>query len=447
MIAPRVDDSIRRSFVVGLGVTSALVVAGTVTFFLGQGKGLVEAHATITTDFRSITGLRRGSPVQLSGVEIGQVRAIAFEATSYPCDPLVEDYGRPEDGRRDDCDAQTFCAPEGYCAELEPFEPTAHHARCRRDQDCAPDELCVTDEFRRRYPGVFWGGDPGLCGHYETVLNRVRVTLAIEADKLPLIGRDAVAKVASNSVLGDQLVELSRGDGPPVEPGSHIRSEPSLMENLETFRARIELALGRFDEGLARATGAFERMNDPRTTARIKDGIFALGENVENVAQGRGTLGYWFGAEALGDVRSALSGARAVSGRVRAFASEGQQRLAAFDERMQPAIDHARQQMADLRGRVESLHTDPERARLFVDYEGAAFADLRAAFARVDDVLTGALEGEGALGALVTRDDGWRWLLDLLGFTARMDTLRTVVRRAYEAHERGDTRGRAALGR
>lgn len=429
------DPDFRTSFVWGTVVSVTILLAGAVVFFLGQGKGLLEDHATITTDFRSITGLRRGSPVQLSGVEIGEVRSISFEDVSTPCDPLHEDYGRPEEGRRDDCDALTFCAPEGYCAELEPYEPTARHVPCRRTGDCPPSEVCVDTEFRQRYPSVFWGGDPGLCGHYETVLQRVRVTLAIEADKLPLVGRDAVAKVASNSVLGDQLVELSRGSGPPLEPGGHIRSAPSLMEDLETFRMRVEVALSRFDEGIARATGVFARMNDPRTTARIKDAIFALGENVEDVADGRGSVGYWFGTEARHDAEGALAALVGVSERVRALAREGGRRLATVDAEIQPAIDDARQQMAGLRGRVESWRRDEDEARLLVDPKGERLARLRQAIGDFDDTLAGALEGEGALGGLVSRDDGWEWVLGLLGFTARMDTLRAAVRRAYAAYE------------
>lgn len=435
MLGANVDEEFRRSFLWGVVVTAVILAVGTVVFFLGQGEGLLEEHVRITTDFRSITGLRRGSPVQLSGVEIGEVDAISFEATSYPCDPLHEDLGRPEEGRRDDCDALLFCAPEGYCAELEPYEPSGEHRPCRSTGDCPASEVCVDREFRTRYPSVFWGGDPGYCGHYETVLNRVRVTLSIEADKLPLIGKDAVAKVASNSVLGDQLVELSRGDGPPVEPGGHIRSAPSLMEDLETFRARVEVALERFDEGISRATDVFTRMNDPRTTARVKDAIFALGENVEDVASGRGKIGYWFGDEAHADARAALDGVLGVSERVRGISAEGRRRLTEADAEIEPAIDHARQQMADLRVRVESWRTDEDKAALLVDPSGERLATLRRSMADFDGTLRDGLEGRGVLGALVGSDDGWEWVIELIGLDARIRTLRAVVRRAYAAYE------------
>src|SRR5689334_24294771 len=110
----------RTRLIVGGFVISLGVLLFVSLFIIGQTEGTWETKTTIHTDFKTITGLRRGSPVQLAGVEIGKVSAIKFVTRKYPCDPLTEDVGRYGAGRTDNCDEFLFCAPTGVCAELEP---------------------------------------------------------------------------------------------------------------------------------------------------------------------------------------------------------------------------------------------------------------------------------------------------------------------------------------
>ena len=86
---------------------------------IGQSEGTWETKADLHSDFRTTSGLRKGSSVLLAGVEVGKVRSIDFVVREYACDPLTEDLGRHGAGRTDDCDEFLFCAPEGLCADLE----------------------------------------------------------------------------------------------------------------------------------------------------------------------------------------------------------------------------------------------------------------------------------------------------------------------------------------
>ena len=64
------------SFVLGMG--SLLVLS---IFVIGQGKGTWKEKATIAADFRQVSGLKKGSPVQLEGIEIvaePQLSLVAF---------------------------------------------------------------------------------------------------------------------------------------------------------------------------------------------------------------------------------------------------------------------------------------------------------------------------------------------------------------------------------
>jgi phospholipid/cholesterol/gamma-HCH transport system substrate-binding protein len=68
------------SFVLGMGVLLVLSI-----FVIGQGKGTWKEKATIDADFRQVSGLKKGSPVQLEGIEIGVVQDREFVEIEYPC--------------------------------------------------------------------------------------------------------------------------------------------------------------------------------------------------------------------------------------------------------------------------------------------------------------------------------------------------------------------------
>ncbi len=428
----------------GALVTGAVLAAGVIVFFTGQGKSAFEDTVTVTTDFRTITGLRRGSPVQLAGVRVGEVRAIDFYETSYPCEPAREDVGRHGGGRRDDCDPQLFCAPEGACGMLEPWAEEAQHVSCRRDSDCAEEgTVCVDKPFRRRYPQVFWAGEDGVCAHYETLLQRVRVTMSIQADKLHLLGTDSRAKVASNSVLGDQLVEITRGHAEPLPPGGHIHSLPSTFENMETFRQRLEVVSRKVDTKLASLSGVFGSLNDARTIAKVKDGIAGLQESTADVAEGRGQLGYLFSQEAQGDLDGALRAAEGAADGVDGFVTRANAKLATVQAEMQPKIDDARQSMGQIRVKIEDLHAPDNQdplARFLYDPEGTHAQEVADDLAKLRALAEDWDAGRGTFGGWLASDDLHDAVLDTLGFTQRADTLRELARAALRAYEAGGGR-------
>ncbi len=358
--------------------------------------------------------------------------------------------GRYGSGRRDDCDPQLFCAPEGACATLEPWVPEGAHAACRRDDDCAePGTVCVDKPFRRRYHQVFWAGEDGVCAHYETLLQRVRVTMAIQADKLALLGTDSRAKVASNSVLGDQLVEITRGHAEPLAPGGHIHSLPSTFENVETFRQRLEVVSGKVDAKLGSLSSVFGALNDARTIAKIKDGIASVQESTADMAHGRGQLGYLFSREAEGDLSAALGTADEAARGVDRFVARGSRRLARIQAEMQPKIDEARQTMGQIRVKIEDLHapTNPDPlARFLYDPSGEHTRAAQAKLSRLRAMAEDWDAGRGTLGAWLAKDDLHDAVLDTLGFTQRADTLRDLARAALRAFESGGGRVAPAAG-
>ena len=62
----------RTRLIVGLFVTTMAALGFVSLFLIGEAEGTWEEKVPVYTDFRTISGLRRGSPVQLAGVEIGK---------------------------------------------------------------------------------------------------------------------------------------------------------------------------------------------------------------------------------------------------------------------------------------------------------------------------------------------------------------------------------------
>src|SRR5690606_29380338 len=148
-----------------------------------QGKGTGKEKAQIAADVRQVSGRKKGSPVQLEGIEIGVVQDREFVEIEDPCNPLTETRGRIGQGRTDDCDDTMISGNEGKCAELEAYSFNEDlHPPCEEDEQCREDEVCVTTDFRRRYRRVSWTGNTGVCDGYTTNHKRIRVTLSVFLD-------------------------------------------------------------------------------------------------------------------------------------------------------------------------------------------------------------------------------------------------------------------------
>lgn len=432
----------RINLVVGAFVTGFLVLAGVSLFIIGQSEGSWKSKTEIYTDFSTITGLREGSPVQLAGVEIGKVSRIDFVRTRYECSPGSEDLGRYGQGRTDDCDPFLFCAPEGLCAELEPWASKELHNPCTGNDQCAESEICVTKHFRRRYARVYWSGWDGVCARYMTEHNRVRVFLRIFADKLELIRTDSRATVASNSVLGDQLVNITQGRRGPIPPGGRIASTPSLYEDIQMFRERIEAMTGKVDTSLSGIANLFSELNDERVISNIKGMIANLERVTRQVADGDGLVGALFNdPQYRKDFAVTLRHLRDTAGGVDRFVDRANGTLAKADSNLQPLIDDVRLTMEHLRGVLADLR-DPKNksvaSKLLYDEQGTLMADIEATIGHLESVAAKLDKGQGSLGKLVNDPTAHDDVVKLLENVERNRTLKRLLRYLMDVDDKMD---------
>ena len=432
----------RTNFIVGVFVILFMAMGVISLFVIGQSEGTWQAKTSIHTDFKTITGLREGSPAQLAGVEIGSVSSVDFVDVTYQCDAASEDIGRYGQGRTDNCDPYLFCGPQGLCAELEPWASKELHPPCVNNEDCGENEICVTKQFRRRYPRVYWAGWDGVCARYMTEHKRVRVSMQIFEDKLALIRTDSRATVASNSVLGDQLVNITQGRREPIPEGGRIQATPSLYEDIQMFRERIEAMTGKVDTSLSGIANLFSELNDERVISNIKSMIDNLNEVTRQVAEGDGLVGALFNDEAYKrDFAATLRHARDTAAGIDLFVGRANGTLAKADDNLQPLIDDARSTMGHLRGVVTDLR-DPKNksvaSKLLYDEQGEMAHELQETLEHLNSVVGKIDQGKGSLGKIVNDPKAHDDLVQFLGNLNRNKVLKRLVRFVMGTEENMD---------
>lgn len=437
----------RIRVVVGLFVVVLAILAFVSLFIIGQKEGTWEDKTIITTHFQTITGLRRGSPVQLAGVEVGNVSSINFINRTYPCNAATEDQGRFGGNRTDDCDAFLFCAPNNMCADLEPYASKGQHAACADDSDCALDEVCVTKEFRRRARRVPWAGPDGVCARYATEHRRVEVEMTIFEDKLELIRTDSRATVASNGVLGDQLVNISPGQLEPLDPEEmRIQSTPSLIEDLNLFRERFDGVTDKVDDALKGLSSLFSELNDQRTIAAVKGTLENVEEITRQMAAGEGLAGALLSdSELKEDFGMTLRSARDTAHGVDQFVGKANRTLGKIDDKVSPVLEDIDATFSDIRDIIEDLK-DPSNksllAKLIYDEEGKMVEDVEAIVADAKDTAASAKSvlakidaGEGTLGKLIGDSKVHDDLVKVFQNLERNKTMKRAIRHVMELED------------
>lgn len=441
----------------GIVVVVLALVLFVLLFILGQARHIFSPKTEVYADFVTASGLREGSPVQLAGVKIGKVSGVDYVDVRYACDPLTEDIGRYGAGRTDNCDKRMFCAPEGHCAVLERTADEYVYASCIDDLGCGEHEVCITSALRDRARGVLWYGPNGVCARYSTLHHRVRAQMTIEAEHLPLIRRDSVASISANSVLGDQLINITPGIGDPVSEHERVLSSPSLSEDIELYRLRLERAIEHVDEALAAITGLVRELADPRTLEAIKLLVANLEQISQAVAEQRGLVGALVGDPGYRrDFGMVLAALGSSADGVDRFVGTGNNILGTVDRDIEPLLADVRATLKSLRALLVDLRDPANRsvvAKLIDDPDGQLVANLESIIDQTEQI-TDALEGmttaiddeKGTLGKLLGDPklaDDLGILLDNLQDNA---ALKTLLLFALEQNDIGIKASRGSAG-
>lgn len=437
-------DERRLNIIVGLFVFGFGALFMLSLIIIGMGKGTFKEKVSIDADFRSVSGLKKGSPVQLEGIEIGVVEDRTFVELDYTCGPASEDLGRYGGGRTDDCDAQMFCAPEGKCAELEPYSANKDlHPICESDMQCTETEVCVTSDFRRRYRRVSWTGTTGVCAAYETQHKRIRVSLRIFAESLKHIRTDSRATVSQNGLLGDQLVQISAGRGKPIQAGARIQTNPSLIEDVMAVRGRVEGMFVQVEEAVGGIATLAAALGDEKTVRNVQGLLSNANEISRQIAEGKGLVGALLNDEAyVQDFGATLRSIRNMAYGLDSFVKRAKNSMTKVDENLQPLIDDGRGVIANINGILGDLKNPENKSvasKLLYDPDGKMVHELEETLEGLNQVVAALERGEGTVGKLLKDPKAYDDLVKILGNIERNNTIKRLVRFVVEKDEAADS--------
>ena len=305
----------------------------------------------------------------------------------------------------------------------------------------------MTKEFRRSAPVVSPGSGPdGVCARYFTTHRRVQVQMTIFEDKLELVRSDSRATVASNGVLGDQLVNITPGMREELSDERRIQSSPSLYEDIQLFRDRFDGLTEKVDTSLSGISSLFSQLNDERTINSVKGTLENVEEITRQMAEGEGLVGALLNdQEYKEEFGITLRGIRNTAVGIDRFVDRANRSLAKVDDSIQPMIDDARSTMSDLRRLLGDLK-DPKNkslvAKMLYDDDGTMVKDLEKILSDLDDFSASAASiakkidrGEGSAGKFINDSKAHDDLVKILRNIERNDTFKRLVRHVIEQEE------------
>jgi phospholipid/cholesterol/gamma-HCH transport system substrate-binding protein len=296
--------------------------------------------------------------------------------------------------------------------------------------------------LREGSPLTMAGVDVGTIGEVELRSDgKVHVVLRLNQDFVPLMRVDTVASIGNKGLLGDKLVDLTVGTGPPLPPGGLVRTSSGGDLAALTAQASAIMSESRATvENLRAATGV---LADPAFQSDVRRATHDLGELLRLMVEGDGTVRRLLtDARLADDVQGTVASARLASAEVaraarsaRAIVEEVQRGDGTAHEliygqsgkqllrNLAAATGETAQLLAAVRtgdGTLHDLIYEDEADGILENVE-AMSADLRA--------IVGAIRrGEGTLGALLNDPSIYEDVKRLVGDLERNEILRALVR-------------------
>ncbi|MBI4271189.1 MAG: MCE family protein [Candidatus Rokubacteria bacterium] len=304
-----------------------------------------------------------------------------------------------------------------------------------------------------RVSGVHLPGAPG---------GKVRVDLNIAKRFGDRIRRDSIARIETQGLLGDKIVEISVGTAatPAASPGEVLAARgPTdfgrvISEGADTARdvAALVVALRQTVEGvnrtqlvdkLGRVVDRVERgpgwvhallYEEPVALRRLNQLITTTQALLERVAEGQGAAGVLISPEGTAAAKRFVAAMDRLGRLVdRPGLEEGLLPALLFDPKYRAALDDLRTVAHNLRGVSDRLAGGRGTlgALLAAGDENVvrtAMEDLRVAVANLRAVSTRLEAGEGTLGALLADPTIYERLVAILEGAQRSFLLRSLIR-------------------
>lgn len=324
-----------------------------------------------------------------------------------------------------------------------------------------------------RVTAVTLPGQPG---------GKVRVDLTIAKRFSDRIRKNSVARIETQGLLGDKIVEITVGDvtAPPLAPGEMLVSrDPAdfsriIASGAETAKNVAELAISlretadkvnqsKIIENAAATVGKLGNVVDqvergpgwahallyeePVALRRLNDLIASTQTVIDRVEKGQGAVGVLASPEGTASAKQFVAAMDRISRMVEH--PEGEQGLLPgllFDPKYRPLLDdlkttaHNLREVSDRvaggRGTLGSLVADSgDQSDLQLTLH-----DLRAAVANLKAISEKINTGEGTVGALIVDPTVYERLVSILDGAQRSFLLRSMIRSLDNSDTKGSSR-------
>jgi len=285
---------------------------------------------------------------------------------------------------------------------------------------------------------------------------KVRVTLTIARRFSERIRGDSEARIATQGLLGDKIVEITLGSpsAPPLKPGATlVASEPFEMQQMfkagaETLQMVRELAAGlkttvervdRIAKEVETGKGLIHALvyEEPESLNRLNAILLRTQQLLAKAEQGDNAMSVLLSPESGKSMRSLMSAMDAL-GRAgeKLEARDNLFSALLYDPQYKAMADDLRvvahnfrdvsERVAQGQGLLGQLTRDGSDGTL--GSLGDATADLRAAMANLRAVTDRLKSGEGTVGALLEDPTVYENLVQFLEGARRSFLLRTLIR-------------------
>lgn len=271
---------------------------------------------------------------------------------------------------------------------------------------------------------------------------KIRVAMEIREDASAFVREGSVARIGSKGLLGDQLVEISVGEGPRLDEGSTIPSSTDSMLAAflgDTGREAESVVsnVNRASEGLAVTLG------DPATQQDIRDIVHNLEVITSLVHENDGTVRRLLTDPTMADdVQGALTGLRDTSTElnrtVRSVrrivneveAGDGTAHELIYGDAGVQLLGSLALAAAEIATILRDVRTGDNNMHelLYGDEAGDMIANLTAASGDLRAIVADVRAGRGTLGGLLVDPSIYEDIKRLVGNLQRNEILRSLVR-------------------
>jgi phospholipid/cholesterol/gamma-HCH transport system substrate-binding protein len=270
-----------------------------------------------------------------------------------------------------------------------------------------------------RLSGVNIGQVSRLAFAKEKTASLIHVDMEISRESLERIGIDSVARIGSQGLLGDKIIELSVSSNPDqaISAGATLESQPPADFNKLVEQASDVLAKAKIVAD--RAAIFMEGVSDPRSLENVRGIVRSANVLVSRVEKGPGLMhALFYDPESTRTFNSLLARVNTLSGHVDEAVLHVDALLGTTDEdgaQLVNNLSRAARSFGDV--------ADQVRQSKVIPHLDQASGDLAAmtAYAR---------SGHGTIGLALMDPTVYEQMITVLGGVARSRVLRALVRYA-----------------